>query len=108
MKELIETAKNVLAISWCVSSFGTPFLATAFVCVLGSSVDIRGRGECGGLINTKTNETFNPVTPFERDVEEASGSFPWLVLYGPLSIPISLYFVTTSTFHFACHVWRMR
>jgi len=87
---------------WLISSCGLPLFASFYVNKLGKT--------CGILCSSGSNKVYTilerrliiPQTNFEKNVAQA-GLFHLYCSYGPLCIPITIYYIFTSTANFVLY-----
>jgi hypothetical protein len=84
-----------LTIIWIGSSFGIPMITGKYINWLGTTFgNITTKNNI--LINIETDDIILPKTSFEKCVYN-SDNYGLLVIFGPLSIPISLFYGIYST-----------
>lgn len=98
-----------LVILWLSTSLGTPFLASFYVDLLGRSVNLRCLGESGIVVNydnSKKPIRF-PDSYFISNLAD-SGFFPFVTIFGPFAIPMSIVYSLTSTVNYTVYASKIK
>lgn len=76
-----------------------PLTSAIYASALGDTLGLETLGESGMIRNKKTGKRLNRESRSIQFVEDLSiaGSLPWMLMYGPLSMPYSWYYAVKTT-----------
>lgn len=104
---IVNYASMCCLYSWMGCSLGMPFIASHYINCLGETVDLSCYGP--GLVAkiSKTNgEIRFKNARFVYDLEN-SVMFPMWTFLGPLSIPLSIWYMFSSTLSYLAYVFQL-